>query len=531
MNLISSEFLCFIVLLLISYFLVPRRFQWWVLLAGSLIFYTWSGPRNLVFIGLTALTSWAAGLLMDRIQNDHKQYVAAHKQELDRDAKKELRRKALLKRRAVMAAALVFNFGMLCVFKYLHFLIAQINGILAMFHGGAIVDTWQLIAPMGISFYTFQTMGYVIDVYWQKVPAEKSFPRMLLFTSFFPQVTQGPISDFTELTGELFAEHTYTYRNFSWGAMRMMWGFFKKMVLANSLASYVQDLFVNYPSYTGIAALIGAFGYSIQIYADFSGYMDIICGYCEILGIRLTENFQRPYFSKSIAEYWRRWHSSLGRWFRTYLYYPIAVAKWNRELGSRMEKRFGKAFGRALPASVALVAVWLTTGLWHGATWAYIAWGGVNGLFIIFSLWMEPVYANWKEKLHIPEESFWWRAFQVCRTFLLVTLIKVLPEVGTLKQGLGLWKQIFTNHTVPRYFAMLVPMAHKSYVQFLFICLGTVLLFAVSLIQRRQPVRQWLCDRVPYLVRILIFVLMFIVILYIGVPLVESTGGFMYAEF
>ena len=531
MNLLSANFLYFLTAVALLYFLLPKRFQWMVLLGGSLFFYWCTGWKNLIFIGITAASSWLAGLYMDRTQNAQKAYLAEHKAELDREAKKKVRAGYQRKRRAAMVLVLLLNFGLLAWFKYLHFAIAQINLVLGAFHGGQIVDAWKLIVPLGISFYTFQTMGYVVDVYWQKTEAEKNFARLLLFTAFFPQLTQGPISDYRELTAELFAEHSYSYRNFSWGAMRMFWGFFKKMALANVLNLYVQDLYANYGTYTGAAVLAGAFCYSIQIYADFSGYMDIVCGFCEILGIKLTENFQRPYFSKSIAEYWRRWHISLGRWFRTYIYYPIAVAKWNRELGSRAQKRFGPAFGRALPASVALVVVWLTTGLWHGASWAYIAWGGVNGLFIIFSLWMEPVYESWKKALHVNESHVLWRAFQVIRTFFLVTLIKILPEVGTLGQGLGLWKRIFTEHTVPTSLRVLVPMAHISYVHFATICLGTVMVFGVSMVQRQQPFRRWLEDHVPYVLRVLLFVLLMIFTIYIGYPLIDKGGGFMYQGF
>lgn len=531
MNLLSFPFFIFLLILTILYFLVPKRFQWWVLLAGSLYFYGCSGPRNLIFIGITALSTYLAARRIESLQLAQKAELAARKKELDRAGKAALKERYTRRTRRLLILTLVLNFGLLSYFKYLHFVVAQINHLITAFGGAAIQDTWQLIVPMGISFYTFQTMGYLVDVYWKKVPAEKHFGKMLLFVCFFPQVTQGPISDWSELTGELFTEHDFTYHNFSWGLQRMFWGYFKKMALANALGVFVRHLFAHYSEYTGIAALIGAFLYSIQIYADFSGYMDIVCGFCEVLGIRLTENFERPYFSKSIAEYWRRWHSSLGRWFKTYIYYPIAMAKWNQKLGRYMRDHFGKAFGRALPASVALVAVWLTTGLWHGASWGYIAWGGVNGLFIIFSLWMEPIYEGWKQKLHINESAFWWRLFQVVRTFVLVTLIKVLPEVGGLRKGLGLWKQIFTNHTIPTNMHMLVPLYNRSYIDTVVIILATVLLLCCSLIQRRQPARAWMQKHIPYPLRLVFFAMLIILAVYIGGAYTGLTGGFMYAEF
>ena len=384
----------------------------------------------------------------------------------------------------------------------------------------------DLIVPLGLSFYTFQTMGYVADVYWKKTDAQKNFFKMLLFVSFFPQITQGPISNYSYLSEQLFATHPFKYKNLSRGFQRLVWGFAKKIILADLLAPYVADVFENYANYTGITVLCGAFFYSIQIYADFSGYMDIVCGLCEMLDIRLSENFDRPYFSKSIAEYWRRWHITLGDWFKTYIYYPIAVSKWNQKIGKLSQKRFGKHIGQTIPASIALVAVWLTTGLWHGASWGYIAWGGVNGIFIIFSLWMEPVYELCKKKLRIPQSSWYWRAFQTVRTFFLVTLIKVLPEVGTLSDGIGLWKKIFTDFEIPKTFAEFLPFAEIKELNVIII--ATVILFISSLIQRKQPIRDWFAGiRAPF--RYIILALLVLVTLYYGCS--GSAGGFLYAQF
>ena len=529
MSLTSIQFLLFLSVLVVLYYLIPKRFQWILLLFASLIFYCFAGIQHAIYILITATSTYAATRWMQKITNQQKQYLKAHKETLSKEDKSLIKKQNNTKRKAILIGTLVLNFGILCVFKYCHFALAQLNAVLSALGRGQIEDTLQLIIPLGISFYTFQTMGYLVDVYWNKYPAETNYAKVLLFVSFFPQITQGPISDFKQLTTQLFAEHSFTYHNYSWGCQRILWGFFKKMVLANMLSPYVQDVFANYASYAGITVLIGAFLYSIQIYADFSGYMDIVCGLCEILGIQLTENFERPYFSKSIAEYWRRWHISLGAWFKTYVYYPIAVAKWNQKLGKRAQKHMGKTVGQTIPASVALVFVWLTTGLWHGASWAYIAWGGVNGLFIIFSLWMEPVYDAWKAKLRINERTWSWRAFQTLRTFVLVTFIKVLPEVGSLSDGLGLWKQIFFNHTIPNSLQTLLPFVN-SHISILVIGGSTLLLFITSLIQRKMPIRAWF-EKAPLAFRMIFFVGLFLSIFYFGIPASGNAGGFMYAQF
>ncbi len=529
MSLTSVWFLVFALALLITYYALPGRFRWMVLLAASLVFYCVGGLKNGIYILITAASTYGATQWMYRLSRDQKQYFKEHKAELTREKRSAMKAKCRRRRKALMIGTLLLNFGILCVFKYAHFALAQFNALAALFGAQGIEDTLQLVIPLGISFYTFQTMGYLIDIYWEKYEPESNFLRLLLFVSFFPQITQGPISDFSQLREELFTPHPFTYENYSRGFWRLLTGFFKKLVLANLLAPWVQAVFENYSQYAGISVAIGAVCYSIQIYADFSGYMDIVCGLCEMLGIRLTENFERPYFSKSVAEYWRRWHISLGAWFKAYVYYPIAVAKWNQKLGKKAQKRLGKTFGQTVPASLALVAVWLTTGLWHGASWAYIAWGGVNGLFIIASLWLEPVFGRLKGTLRIRESAWTWRAFQTLRTFALVTLIKVLPEVGTLSQGFGLWKRIFTDFTIPTSLRELLPFVTGRR-EVLVVALGTLTLFIGSLLQRKKPVRDYFA-KLPAPIRIVLLAALTLAIIYFGGPASGGAGGFMYAQF
>lgn len=526
MSLISFKFLLFCILLILVFFLAPKKIQWLVLLIFSLIFYALAGIENSIYIVITALTAWAGALWLESISKKTKQYLKEKKDDLSLEQKSLIKKKAKGKKKLILAGVLIINFGLLCVFKYANFAIDQINSIIKIFEADNTISPISLIIPLGISFYTFQTMGYLVDVYWEKNEACKNPLKMLLFTSFFPQITQGPISNYQQLSTQLFASHNFDYHNWVYGTQRMIWGFFKKIAIADLLSPYVSAVFANYNEYSGITVLIGIVFYSIQIYADFSGYMDIVCGLCQIMGIELTENFERPYFSKSIAEYWRRWHISLGTWFKSYIYYPIAVSKWNTTLGRKCSEKFGKHIGKNLPASIALVAVWLATGLWHGANWGYIAWGGVNGLFIIFSMWMEPVYEFVKTKLKLG--GFMWKVFQVTRTFILVSFIKVLPEVGGLRAGLGLWKRVFTNYTIPTSFKALLPFASK--VPLLIIMFGTLLMIIVSLIQRKGPFRDKF-NKVPTVIRIFILALLISISIFAAFCTGTVGGGFMYAQF
>lgn len=522
MSLVSEAFLLFVILLIFVYYIVPSKYQWICLLVFSLCFYLASGSKNIVFILSTTFSAYICTRYMERIHKETKAYIKEHKKLLSKEERKAYKEKKNNQCKTIMIVTLLLNIGFLCVFKYSDFVLEQCHLFVP---GNRLPDSLGLIIPLGISFYTFQTIGYVVDVYWEKIDAQKNFAKLLLFTSFFPQITQGPISEYQQLSSQLYAPHRFEYKNFSYGIQRMMWGFFKKMVIADTAAPLVRTAFTDYASMSGNNVLLGAFLYSLQIYADFSGYMDIVCGLCEVLGIRLTENFQRPYFSKSVAEYWRRWHSSLGAWFKTYIYYPVAVSKFAKKCTVYGTKAFGQTFGRTLGASIALVVTWFTTGFWHGASWAYIAWGGLNGLFIIGALWMEPVFKKAKAKFNINERTFSWRAFATLRTFFVVTLIKVFPEVGTFADGVSYWKHCFMNWDLSSVF---YPMTTKG--EAVLIIGGAFCMFLVSMMQRTMGVRERV-SKWPSVIRYAIFAAMFLLIMLYGVPAQSTGGGFMYAQF
>lgn len=534
MSITSLTFFTFLFAVLLVYYLVPRKKQWIILLCASIVFYLSFGIGSFFFVLATATTIYFGTQILEKLANERTSFLRTNKERLTKEDKAAVKQKYNKKRRLVMLLVLLFNIAILCVFKYYHFVFAQINSVIRSLGGIALEDTASFIVPLGISFYTFQSVGYLLDTYWEHCKPEKNYFKVLLFVSFFPQMTQGPISDFSQLSQELYAEHKATYKNYAWGFQRMMWGFMKKMVIADTLSPYVQTVFANYSQYAGISVLIGAFMYSIQIYADFSGYMDIMCGYCEMLGIKLAENFERPYFSKSIAEYWRRWHITLGSWFKKYIYYPIGMSKWSRNFAKKTRSQFGKHFADTVPATLALIIVWTCTGLWHGASWAYIAWGLVNGAFIILSLWLEPVYATIRIRLHLKDSSRLWVFFQVIRTFILVTFIKVLPEVGTLSEGIGFIRQIFTNHTLPKSLTELLPYVDMSislYRVHFFVALACIALFILSsFLQRKQSIRTYF-NRIPKPLRIVLLVLLTLIIVTYGVQSSWGAGGFLYANF
>ena len=530
MSITSLVFILFVFATLILYYLVPKKFQWIVLLLSSLVFYITSSTWGIVYVLVTATSIFFGAIAIEKYTLQQKAYIKENKESLSKEEKSIYKAKVKRKKKTVLVLVVLLNIGILCVLKYCHFAVDQVNAILQAIGAGTLNNEFEWLVPLGLSFYTFQSVGYIADVYWNKTKAQHHYAKMLLFVSFFPQVTQGPISDYNSLSNELFKEHSLTYVNYSRGFQRMIWGFFKKMVIANSLSPYVSDIFANFREYTGITCFIGIVAHSIQLYADFSGYMDIMCGICEMLDIKLAENFNRPFFSKSISEFWHRWHITLGVWLKTYIYYPISISKRSINLGKKLNTKFNKYIADCVTTTIALLVVWFVVGIWHGASWGYIVWGLLMGAIIIFSNWMEPVYRRVRAKLDIRNSKWGWRVFRILRTCLLFAFIEVIPEVGTLGDGFALIKSTFTNLCIPKDFkAIFTTVDRDMRLEFFVVILSIALLFISSVISRRESIRDKF-NRIPIFIRIAIIILILIITFAVGLPKVR-TGVFMYAKF
>ena len=484
MTFASYSFLLFAGLLLILYYTIPRRGQWVLLLAASYVFYLWEGPKNLGYILLTTLTTYVATRIMDHIQSQYDK----------RTAKKKNRIWAWL--------CLGINFGLLGVCK--------------------VRFTFQnILLPMGISFYMFQSMGYVLDVYRGTVKAEKNPLKLALFVSYFPQLVQGPISKFSQLAPQLFGSHPYDGKQVSFGLQRMLWGYFKKLVIADRIAVAVAAL--KAPEYTGMPFLVLTVFYAIQIYGDFTGGIDIAIGLSEALGFRLTENFVRPFFSKDIAEYWRRWHISLGEWMKDYIFYPISVSSPMRRLSKVARKRWPK-FGKRLPVYVASLVTWFCTGIWHGLTPNFILWGMMNCIVIVLSEELNPVYEKFHSRFHLKGKR-WYGVFEVARMFFLMNLIRTLdlfPDVGEYFRRLV---SLFTSFHVP---FMELGLTGLDYGILIF---GILLMFLVSKIQEKKgSIRQFLWERTG--LRYVLTLGLFLTVLLMGrYGIGYDAGNFIYNQF
>lgn len=425
----SFLFLVFLIVLTGIYYLCPARYRWIVLLLGSVFFYYRAGLKFMPFIVLTAVISYLAARGIDRQHVKLEQLLAAPE---NAERKKELKASSSNKCRGIMAAALVVIVGYLCYTKFA----LKIYDCLTGGAGSALV----IIVPLGISYYTFSTVGYVLDVYWKRYACEKNFFRYLLYVMYFPHILQGPIARYDRLGTQLREEHRFDYRQVCFGVQLIVWGFFQKLVIADRLGIFVGRVYDNYEGQAGSVLLTATLFYAVQIYTDFAGCVNIAHGVSQMFGIRLEDNFHQPYFSKSVEEFWRRWHITLGAWFKDYLCMPVAAMKSVKDLSKVVRKKWGSQAGKKVTTVCALIAVWICTGVWHGTGWNYILWACWQGGIIIIGVLFKEVFTAMKKFCRIDESSGGWNAFVLIRTFILTGIV---PRIITRAPSLSAAKEIF----------------------------------------------------------------------------------------
>ncbi len=397
----SIDFLVFYIVVISLYFLIPfKRFRWVLLLVSSYVFYMWWKPVYILLIIISTVIDYTAGIMMEKYKDD------------------------LKRKRILLLTSLVVNLGLLFVFKYFNYigsLFSQIVNTTGEF------SAINILLPMGISFYTFQTLSYTIDVYRGKIKAERHLGYFALYVSFFPQLVAGPIERSDRLIPQLKKNSTFEYNRFREGLVTMGFGFFKKMVIADRAAIFVNSVFGQVDQINdGWEILIAVVLFSFQIYGDFSGYSDIAIGSAKIMGIDLMVNFRQPYFAKSIREFWSRWHISLSTWFRDYLYIPLGG---NRRGAHR--------------TYLNIFIVFVISGIWHGANMTFFLWGMLHGCYhYIETLW-ERRNPKIMELLSINEESVTYRISRMVTTFILVNFAWIFFRANTIKEAILICKKIF----------------------------------------------------------------------------------------
>lgn len=406
----SIQFLIFFPIVLCVYFIIPKKVRYLWLLAASYYFYMcWNAKYALLILTSTIIT-YLSGLLIENIKTNNI------------DDKKKTRLKKL-----VVAGSFSINLGILFYFKYINFIFDTISKVFIKFNVQLNTPVFDIILPVGISFYTFQALSYTMDVYRGEIYAEKNFFRYALFVSFFPQLVAGPIERSKNLLIQLAIPKKFNFEKAREGFLLMLWGFFLKIVLAERIAVFVDTVYGDYTKFSGWYLIIATVLFAIQIYCDFAGYSTIAMGSAKILGIELMENFNAPYLSTSVAEFWRNWHISLTSWFKDYLYIPLG--------GSRKGK-FRKYINKMI--------VFLTSGLWHGASFSFVIWGGLNGLYQVIGEWIKPIRDKIVKFFNLHRESFGHKLIHIVGTFILVDFSWIFFRANRASDAFKIIKNIFT---------------------------------------------------------------------------------------
>lgn len=525
MSYTSFNFILFVGITALIYFLFPiKKYQWTVLLAASYIFYMFAGYKYAVFLLFTTFSTYAAALWIDKIAAEAKAQLKEHKADWDKTYKKEYKNRIKSKKRGVVALALVANLGILAFLKYYNFFAGSLNDLLRV--GGITFSapTLRLFLPLGISFYTFQSVGYVMDVYREKIPAERNVAKLALFVSFFPQIIQGPISFYDQLAHQLYEPHSIEFTRFKHGCELMLWGFFKKLVIADRAVIAINAVLDSYADFGGTTLTFTVLLYALQLYADFSGGIDISRGVAQIFGIEMAQNFKRPYFATTINDYWRRWHITLGAWMKEYVFYPIALSKRFTNVSKKIKEtkfgvtKFGAHVAKVLPTSFASLIVFLLVGVWHGSSWKYVAFGLWNGGIIMLSTLLEPAFEQMTAKLRINVKTLGFRVFQMLRTFVVVLIGYVFDVAPTFMSSMRTFWLMITNQNLAMGMQEIGGLGLTK-LDYLLLAFCTFFLFAVSLIQEKHKevsLREML-DRKPFIVRYCVLFVGILVLLVFGI--------------
>ena len=504
----SLEFLLFFPVVSILYYWVPPRWRHGWLVLVSYLFYACFAPAyTLLLFGATLVTYLAGrGIEQARTAGSHTVHAAHHASP-----------KAASNGSGWLLFALLLCLGLLFFFKYFNFLVGDVlQWVSAVFpEWGLRSPLLSLALPVGISFYTFQSLSYVFAVYKGTFPAERDFLYYAAFVSFFPLLCAGPIERAPHLLPQFHEVHSFDLHRVKRGLLLMLWGYFQKIVLSDRAAILVEQVFGHYERYAGFQLVTAAVLFGLQIYGDFAGYSHLAIGAAEVMGFEVSRNFDTPYFSRSVGEFWRRWHISLSSWFRDYLYFPLGGSRCSRRQKYRN-----------------LMIVFLVSGAWHGAGWNFILWGGLNGLFQILEQQFAPQRALLCAKLHIRTDSLGYRVVQTVLTFCLVDFAWIFFHAADVQTAFGFIGRMFTTLRLDTLFGGALFELGLSGTEFHILCAAILLQFAVSLCTYRGiTVRDVLC-RQGFLVQDVVILTSIFVVLIFGIygP-AYNASNFIYMQF
>ncbi len=477
----------FLGLTFVFYTLFPKKYKWIVLLFSSYLYYVLASRLWLIiFLLISTVTIYFSAIWLENINDLFKSV----KKVLDREQKKAFKEKLLWQKKMVVILMLIINMGILAFLKYYNFF-AEILNFAILEHLHIYAPTLKLFLPLGISFYTLQAVSYVIDVYRGKYKADHKFTRLALFLSFFPTIVEGPIARYDQVANQLYEGHSFDYRNLTFGVQLIVWGMFKKIVIADRANMLVNQIFDNYQNYSGLYIIVGIIFYTIQLYTEFSGCVDIVKGSAQLFSVSLPDNFRQPFFAKSINEFWQRWHITLGNWLRDYVFYSVSLSKPFKNFNQFVKSHMNDYFSKLLPATTALFFVWIGNGLWHGASIKYVMYGMYYYFIMVIGMFMEPVFNKVIHQLHIQRDKTYFKVFQILRTCVIVNIGMLIFRADNLSIAWNMFISMFKNINFISQGSF-----GLEFLDIMVILIGVVIVFIVGAIREkgihiRENVSKW----------------------------------------
>lgn len=508
----SAAFLIFFPVVTTAYFLLPHRFRWMLLLAASCYFYMAFIPKYILILAVTITVDYFAGLGLERFEGQKKRWI--------------------------LIASILTNVGMLAFFKYFNFANENLAALANFIGWNYPIQSLSILLPIGLSFHTFQSLSYTIEVYRGHQKAERHFGYLALYVMYYPQLVAGPIERPQNILHQLHEEHHFDYPRVTEGLKRMAWGMFKKVVVADRMVRFVNPVYGDPTSYDGPALVLATLAFAIQIYCDFSGYSDIALGSAQVMGVKLMKNFDHPYFARSISEFWRRWHISLSTWFRDYVYIPLG--------GNRVSKPRW-AFN--------LLLTFLISGLWHGANWTFIIWGALHGIYFILSTLTEPIWGRLSAITRLDQLPRLKSAFAMLTTLSLVTFSWIFFRAESLGEALYIARHLVSGwpsylaqswniivqglqntanlglySIVNAFFTILEPVTREARAVLALTGLALVILLVIEILQYRGNLLEQLNQK-PVFFRRAVYASLLAAILILGTSYASVQQAFIYFQF
>lgn len=521
----SIYYILFLFICILFYYTISLKYRWICLLIYSMIFYAFSGIEKFLFILVTSLIVWYVS----------KKIVGIYEQADEEAVKQSLKGKEKVTfllpykkrcRNYFLLPTLILVIGIWGNCKFAGILIKAVQEITG---GGTF--TYSVIMPLGISYYTLSLLGYLLDVYWRKQKTIPHYLKFLLCVLYFPQIIQGPIAKYSQLIVQFEKENRFDFKEVCFGIQLMIYGYFKKIVIADRLAFFTAEVFGNITKYEGLVFFIALIFSSFQIYMDFSGCMDIVRGTSQIFGIELDSNFLHPFFSKSVTEFWRRWHITLGTWFKDYVYLPMATSGWLMEGVKRIKKKRGKVVAKTFRTAIPLINIWFLTSIWHGTGVNYIVWGFYYGTIIFLSAILTEEYEKVSDFFKVDRSTRNYQKFQMIRTFVLFTIGRLIVAPGTLKDTIDVIIGMFSSFNPWIFWDGTLYKMGLDFQDYMIVFLGLWIIWKVSQLQEKGSVREMIA-RKNILIRWMIYYAAIFAVIILGVyGSGYQASTFMYTKF